>query len=508
MDEKIESLTCALLSKPCQHEGATTSKPVQLATLNNPLAREAVTDPGERDRHVGNKIILSSHQANSQKMAGDTVNLSPHEVQILFNRYTKLMAPHMPFVTLQTPSIIASSFNSSLLLQAIIAVAHFHETTDQIVLVEDLIQQITSRLFTSTERSLDLLQALLVLCTWYNPHLFLSSSHTSLLHLCMSLTTELAIDRDPATCEMAHMAAAMKSCGIPQNLKTINDEERRAVLGVFWLASTVFTSFRKSDVPSWTPWLQQCVMALEDTGLESDKVLVSLVQSQKIMHQAMSAPLLLHHPRVLQTDLDSVDLADPADDVIPTLLTLQRECARIAIYESSFAKRDLEGVWSCVSAITSYLTTYASLPVAAYLTVPFTVFGQFAYVFVVMVRASSVQFDGFDGTLLRELIDFEKIMEQAGEKYEAVGDVKIDGVQVRNGGFNTWAGKCRWAKTFYGMKAKEDMGQAGEKYVHDPAASASGSLDGCSVNDGGWTGADILGGVGIDFSPLDPVFMS
>lgn len=252
------------------------------------------------------------------------------------------------------------------------------------------------------------------------------------------------------------MVTALESCGIPQPAKTVSDEERRAVIGVIWLTSTVFTSFRKADVPNWTPWLQQCLETLTKTGMESDEVLVGLVRSQKIMHQAMS-PSLLHTSGALQIESDEANFARvrDADNLTRTLLSLQRECAKIAFWEPSFLTHDLDGIWSCVSSLTSYLTLYDSLPVSSYLTILFTVFAQFAYVFVVMVRASSTCFDDFDGTLLRELIDFEKTMERASEKYEAVARLEVDGARVRNDGFAEWAAKCRWAKTYYSMKAKE-----------------------------------------------------
>lgn len=179
-------------------------------------------------------------------------NLSRHEVQDLLSRYKTLMAPHMPFVSQRALPITASSDLSSLLLRAVVTAAYFHETTIQKTLVEELVHLITSRLFTNAEKSLDIIQALLVLCNWYNPHMLTSSSHTSLLYLCMALTMDLAIDRGPMSCKMAHMSAALESCGIPRPAKLVTEEEKRAVLGVFWVASTVFTSFRKTDVPSWT----------------------------------------------------------------------------------------------------------------------------------------------------------------------------------------------------------------------------------------------------------------
>ncbi|KAJ4372788.1 hypothetical protein N0V86_008154 [Didymella sp. IMI 355093] len=369
----------------------------------------------------------------------------------------------------------------------------------QKILAEDLVQQLTSRAFTHAEKSLDLLQALLVLCTWYNPHIFTSASHTSLLHLCMALTTDLSIDRDPQSCEMAHMAAAMQSCGIPQPVRVISDEERRAVLGSFWLASTVFTSFRKADAPGWTPWLQRCLEALQRSAVESDGLLIGLVRSQKVMYQAME-PELRHGPEALQIEIDHVSPADayPADGLTSLLLSLQRECARIAIWEPSFRTRNLDGIWSCISALTSYITLYTSLPVSSYLTIPFTVFAQFAFVFVVMVRASSTRFDGFDGTLLRELIDFETIMEQASDNYEAVARLEIDGVRVRNGGFAEWAGKCRWAKTFYGMEAKEREGRIKQTAEEDTMIAAHVTVD-PFLTDSFVEGSEWIGNEGLEF---------
>jgi hypothetical protein len=101
-----------------------------------------------------------------------------------------------------------------------------------------------------------------------------------------------------------------------------------------------------------------------------------------------------------------------------------------------------------------------------YLTLPFTVFAQFAYVFVVMVRATAVRIDGFDGSQLRAFIGFEKGMGEASEKYEEVESLSVDGVAIRNEGVKKWAEKTRWAQVYYGMEAKQD-GPRGELYIED-----------------------------------------
>jgi hypothetical protein len=493
LEKKIESLANALVPKSGQDGETTVEGPAHLISMRTLPVEETSLDLGTGEIYAIPQITLGSSQIVSQHITtGTTVsfaNLSQSEVENLLGRYRTLMASYMPFVSEHALPTTASSNTSPLVLKAIIAVAHFHDTPMQKILVEELVQHFISRVLTSAEKSLELLQALLILCTWYNPHIFTSSSHTFLLHLCMALTTDLTIDRDPMSCEMAHLFAAMNSCGIPQPPKSISDEEMRAVMGVFWVASTVFTSFRKTDVPSWTPWLQQCLNTLSETGLDSDKLLIGLVLSQKIMHQAMSSSLL-HVPEAQQTSLDSITSADTttANNVAQTLLLLQHSCALIAIWEPSFLTHDLNGIWTCVSALTSYLTLYDSLPIPSYPTLPFTVFAQFAYVFVVMVRASSIHFDGFDGTLLRELIDFEKVMEQAAEKYEGVARLEVDGVRVRSEGFTEWGKKCRWARMFYGMRAREGAAEAAEgggAHVYGEAMLVDGLTSGSD-----WVGGD------------------
>ncbi|KAF3053952.1 Pyridoxine 4-dehydrogenase [Didymella keratinophila] len=327
LEQKLESLADALAPKHGQKNEDTLEKPTQLPITGAFSVEEMSLDLDTQDLRATPKIMLGSTLTPSQYTMSNVIvsftNLSRCEIENLLDRYKTLMAPHMPFVLEQAFPTTASSSTSPVVSKALVAVAHFHDTPTQKILAEELVQHITSKIFTNAEKSLEILQALLILCTWYNPHIFTSSSHTSLLHLCMALTTDLAIDRDPMSCDMVHMAAALESCGIPQPVKNISDEEQRAVMGVFWVASTMFTSFRKSDVPTWTPWLQQCLDTLKRSEQERDIIIVGLVQSQKIMHQAMS-PSLLRLPEALQTELDDINPAaiKTTDDLTRTLLSL------------------------------------------------------------------------------------------------------------------------------------------------------------------------------------------
>ncbi|KAJ4368251.1 hypothetical protein N0V83_006607 [Neocucurbitaria cava] len=321
-------------------------------------------------------------------------------------------------------------------------------------MVKELMRVISERMLINGER--------------YNPHLFSQPNHNSLLHLAMSLTMDLNIDRNTGFCEKATIVAASKSHGVPQPTKIISNDERRAVLGTFYLTSNVFSSFRKVDVLHWSPWLTECADALSrEPEYDSDVLLGQLVQSQRIMQEALCtqydhAPSQFFAKSFL-SDLDRIG-SQPGEGRTATILRLQQACTRAAIWERSFAdlhhnkanpsdlRQRLEGIWRCMEAVKAYIGLYMGVPVEDYPIVSFGVFAQFAFIFVVVIRASSLNVDGWDVHAVREYVDFSTLMEEAARRYDAVTHARPDGLLLKNEGFAKWAAKTKWAKAFYETK--------------------------------------------------------
>ncbi|KAI4669359.1 uncharacterized protein J4E79_001402 [Alternaria viburni] len=388
---------------------------------------------------------------------------------ILFDRYQRLMAPHMPFVVFPAGTDVSSLVSKKpFLLQAIKTVAFFHDTAAQQIMVKNLIREISERVLINGEKSLDLLQGMLVIGNWYNPHLFAPPSHTVLLHLTMALTHDLDIDRAPGFCEKAALMAASQAHGVPQPAKVVTNDERRAVLGTFYLTSQIFTSFRKIDNLNWTPWHTACAEVLTQAReYESDFLLVQLAQSQRIMQEAMAtdcehAPVQLYAKSFL-SDLDRAALAS-GNAATAIVSRLQQACTRTAIWERSFGnlathtvketdlRQRLDGMWQCMDAAKEYTEIYLKLPVEDYLVVPFGVFAQFAYIFVVLVRASLIEMDGWDVQALREFVDFSTLLGEASRRYDAVSQAHPDSLNLKNEAFAKWSAKIKWAKSFYDTK--------------------------------------------------------
>jgi hypothetical protein len=96
-----------------------------------------------------------------------SINLDTREIEVLFDRYQRLMAPHMPFIILP-PATTARSLQKSepFLLQAITTVASFHNMAQQQIMAKGLVRSLCERLFIDGQKTLGLLQGILIFANW------------------------------------------------------------------------------------------------------------------------------------------------------------------------------------------------------------------------------------------------------------------------------------------------------------------------------------------------------
>lgn len=106
-----------------------------------------------------------SFQATQLSNPDSLMSLS--DASILFYRYMRLMAPSMPFVVVPDgtdPWELAEQ--KPFLMQVITTVAYFHDLPKQQVMVKDLMRKISEKLLMRNEKSLEVLQGILVLIAW------------------------------------------------------------------------------------------------------------------------------------------------------------------------------------------------------------------------------------------------------------------------------------------------------------------------------------------------------
>ena len=95
------------------------------------------------------------------------------EAEILLDRYQRLMSYALPFVVL--PGEITARqlyLQKPFLLHAIGTVTYFHDLPKQQIMVKQMMRDVSERVLMNNEKTLDIIQGILVLVAWYHPHVF------------------------------------------------------------------------------------------------------------------------------------------------------------------------------------------------------------------------------------------------------------------------------------------------------------------------------------------------
>ena len=401
------------------------------------------------------------------------------EAEILLDRYQRLLARGMPFVVVPPKTTAQQLFaEKPVLLNAIVMVAFFQDLPRQQLMVKQLMRNLSERILINNEKSLDILQAILVFVTWYHPHIFWGQQITNLLHLAIAMTIDMGFDIPPHQCVDFKSATTKAVHGPSLTGRVPSLEEHRALAGCFYLASMLASSFKKFDAMRWTMFLENALRSLEQSAeYESDLLLVQMVRLQHLIEEAStteapSAPMQMY-VKAFQADIDRLRSSDPCTDQNNVFLRMQYLTSEILVWELSLIdlqenkatplRCHLDDLYQLVKAIRAFLDVYFSIPNNAYLTIPFSAYAQFAHAFIVLIKIASLEIDGWDMKALHEELDFGSIIEAAASRFEAAMDSNPDGLKVNNESFTKWAQRIRWMKQVYEAKFMPEENKSDER---------------------------------------------
>lgn len=139
-------------------------------------------------------------------------------------------------------------------------------------------QYLSEAVFVRSERSLDLLQGILVLLGFYHYHCLVHIQFNNLMQLAISIVGDMDLNRDPGRIIKQQVLAIDHD---PP--KTRTNDERRAVAGVWYMSSNVALTFNKGQSEKYTKYHDQCLEELESAAeYEFDLLLVHLVRIQHL----------------------------------------------------------------------------------------------------------------------------------------------------------------------------------------------------------------------------------
>lgn len=304
---------------------------------------------------------------------------------------------------------------------------------------------------------------------WFHPHVFRRPQVTNLLHLAIALVIDMSLDRNAGSCtEFKAAAAKAYNGGPPGGLSLMRQptlEEDRTLAGVFYLTSMLASSFKKIDALSYTKYLDDRLNNLEQVKeYDSDLLLVQMVRLQHLAEdthttETPSAPMQMY-VKAFEADLSKLKQNDPCRED-NTFMKLQYLTAEILVWELSLndlldnktkpLRSHLDDLYRCMDAIRSFIDVYFEIPADAYLTVPFSVFGQFAHAFIVLTKLASLEVEGWSMKNFSTL-NFPHIIDESASRFEAATKSSPDGLQINNESFGKWAYRVRWMKQVYEAK--------------------------------------------------------
>ncbi|KAI0000239.1 hypothetical protein F4779DRAFT_631208 [Xylariaceae sp. FL0662B] len=207
------------------------------------------------------------------------VSISLESDETLLSTFINRLMPDYPFVTLPL-GITAAELASTrpFLLTTIRMVSSYRNLRSMRAQNYLIMRHISEQMLMRSERSLEMLQSILLILGYYHYHCMLHAQMHNLIALANSLVGDLGINRAPDWQEKTRLLVAN-----PDAPRARTNDERRALCGVWYMNSIIALALHRIDTPKYTPYIEQCLRDLEAMKEhDSDTVLVHLVRIQHL----------------------------------------------------------------------------------------------------------------------------------------------------------------------------------------------------------------------------------
>ncbi|RAL59963.1 hypothetical protein DID88_000589 [Monilinia fructigena] len=462
---------------------------------------------------------------NACLLAHANSNLEPSDAEIerLVKLYQMEMTAKFPFVIIETGGATGKEWlmTKPVLGKAVLMAASYYNLPRQTVYETTLVKDLTERIMTRKEKTLELLQTILVFCGWYHYHCLGHPHLNNLLGLAMGLAGDLGLNKPPSSDRFRYPFGHSRATA--GDLSKRSMEQRRALAGLFYLTSLVATGFQRIDAMKYSVHMDECVQVIEKKPEHpTDLLLVELVKISHLGEKIGQTVLLLQNdsdiqvPTVLklgsfQMELDTLQKGVPAtwsDDII---LQLHHHISTIRLYEVALTNEwtptnctqppqsisipqpthppplhpsQLQSLYTCLHHTRSFLDLILSLPPSTYLSQPISPWSLLAYALMILARLSfyqNPQLPTWTLDFVREVCDLSWVLKELANRNDKAKfldiyittedgewgkdtEVDIEGRRVTEGWtdcFDKFAKKIRFVRAWYDRKVAVYGGRGG-----------------------------------------------
>ncbi|KAL9565924.1 hypothetical protein ACKAV7_010106 [Fusarium commune] len=517
LEKKIDGIVSLLSANQRKGLSPLTPESPQEVQAHAPCQPHTQENPFTTNHDMINQIPDDSIRFSTDVELFPGFRISQQEASDRLDVYRRDYVPHFPFVPVPS-SMCASELyvESRVLFWTILAVVSPLGDKVQMEFKAWFRRYLAEHLVVRQEKSIDILQAMLIYLAWNDFHFYGELQVTNIIQMAIGLVIDLRLDKHaghflggPKTL-LGDAWTSMSKHPIKMKVHQ-TAADKRAVLGVYHITNLLSPYFRKSTIFHWSTHLASCCGNLtEAREYESDIYLVSLVRMQHLADRGFSV----------------IPAIDPFDPTPPTfhavtamaLDTVHRELENyfklqpeivkqipgfsahynsilVRLYEpiltmkpTSLLSPDTpltepflrsEYLWKCLEAVQNTLETHVTLPPEKISLLPVTVSCVLAFVTVTASRLIMAENStDWDVKAARRRLQFQDILQRLSDQF-AQADEEAQRLnrrrRVMEDGSSVFLKSCfkvRWIRQWYLSKIPEEEQQL---LVQQPQTSVESS---------------------------------
>ncbi|KAL2798600.1 hypothetical protein BJX66DRAFT_35788 [Aspergillus keveii] len=206
-----------------------------------------------------------------------------------FTRYVDHMAGQIPLVVFPAGTQMHEvRRDKPILFHAIVAVSIGRfEPTAQTPLLQELYKTVAERVIVKGEKSLDLVQALIVSCLFYTPpENFEEIKFYQLAQLAVAVGMDIGMNRK-ASGKLKPFNLLKEVIKNSPTADPDSPESRRTWLGCYFISVQTSSALRRPILVRWLPYMDECVEILEVSpdALPSDKYVIHWAKLARIIEE-------------------------------------------------------------------------------------------------------------------------------------------------------------------------------------------------------------------------------
>ncbi|OCK78134.1 hypothetical protein K432DRAFT_444838 [Lepidopterella palustris CBS 459.81] len=435
------------------------------------------------------------------------------QADTLLHRFRTQMTTQFPFVVIPD-SMDADRLRREkpFLFRAVMVAASYESLPRQRALGKEVIKYLSKRMIVEGQKSIDLLQGALAMIAWYHLHLFVNQQGTNLLYLVAALLVDLGLNRPPNSAFHVKMSPIHPNIGQAAHPNPRTSDERRALLGCFYLHSVLSKTLKAMDFLRYTPYMEECCQYLmEAREYETDAFLVSLVRLQRIVegigqnlsHQDLvnewwndrtTTPIELY-VKTFRNEIQSFGKGLPSHLQHNAFMSMHCYAAEVYLYECalSSSKRPshtelhthplptLDLLQSYLLSIQRTISAYFLITPATYFDLPMTTWALGALALIALSKLYALEASNWSPADILAVVDPSKTLDEMITRFMRA---KVDKGVTENDIFVFFSRRLRTVKEWFdgtlggmGRCSSGEMAEGVESAMCMPKAGEKTAMD-------------------------------